>query len=143
MGTAKTYDPKLVILTVNGVPITGYPDGTFISVEPSGDRFTKIVGADGEVARSKSNDYSHTITITLLQTSLSNDFLSSLFNLDRLSNAGKCAIQIKDLLGTSLLFWQSAWIQAEPGVEYAKEIGERAWTFATGNIDIQNIGGNI
>jgi hypothetical protein len=58
--------------TDEGVPISGYADGTFVQVDPSGDSFAKKVGADGEVARSMSNDNTHTVVITLLQSSLSN-----------------------------------------------------------------------
>jgi len=143
MGEPKTYAPDLVILSVNGVPITGYADGTFISVAPATDRFTKVVGADREVARSKSNDNTHEVTITLLSTSLSNDYLSTLLNADKLANAGKFTLQIKDLGGTTLMFWQSAWIRTPPTVEYSKEITERAWVIDTGQIDIETIGGNL
>ncbi len=139
----KTYDPKGVIVTFNGVPIVGYADGTFISISPSGDRFTKMVGADGEVARSKSNDYTSEVTITLLQTSISNDFLNSQMQLDKLANSGKGTLQIKDMLGTSLHFWKDAWIKAPPDAEFSKEVSDRAWVFDTGQADIETFGGNL
>lgn len=141
--SAKTYDPKAIILIIGGVPITGFADGTFISVAPSSDRYTKVVGADREVARSASNDFTSEITITLLQTSSSNDYLSTLLNLDKLAHGGKRSIQIKDLLGTTLLFYQDGWINTPPTIEFSKEVGERSWVFQTGQADIENIGGNI
>lgn len=143
MSLPKTYAPDLVITSVNGVPITGFADGTFISISPAADRFTKTVGADREVARAKSNDNTYEVTITLLSTSLSNDYLTSLLNADKLANAGKFVLQIKDLNGTTLFFWQSAWIKTPPTVEFSKEITERAWVIDTGQADIEYIGGNI
>lgn len=142
-GLTKTYDPKQIVVTFNGVPIVGFADGTFISVSPSGDRFTKTVGADGEVGRSKSNDNTSEVTITLLQTSLSNDYLNSQMLLDKLTNSGKGTLQIKDMAGTSVHFWKEAWIKTPPDGEYSKEISERSWVFDTGQADIEVFGGNF
>ncbi len=143
MGAVKTYDPKQFKIIFGGVAISGFADGPFISVAPAGDRFTKVSGADGEKARSKSNDYSHEVTLTLLQTSASNDYLSTIHNIDKLSNLGKLPLQIVDLNGTTILSWSQAWIRAVPTVENAKEIGERVWVFDTSDADIENYGGNL
>jgi len=143
MGDVKTYDYKFTVMTVGGVPITGFADGTGITVEFSSPSYTKTVGADGEVARTRSNDDTAKITITLLQTSLSNDWLSSLVALDKLANAGKVPVQIKDLLGTTVLFFKDAWVNERPSIEFGKELSERAWILETGQISIENIGGNI
>ena len=51
-----TYDPKRVIITFGGTPIGGYADGTFVDIAASSEAFTRKVGADGEVTRSKSAD---------------------------------------------------------------------------------------
>lgn len=142
-GDVKTYDAKYVIVIFNGVPITGFADGTFISVAPSSDLYTKVVGADGNVSRSRSNDDTAEVTITLAQTSLSNDFLTTQMLLDKTLNAGKGSLQIKDLLGTSLHFFLSAWVKSKPNTEYAKDLTDRVWVFDTGQADIETIGGNI
>lgn len=139
----KTYDPKQVIVIFKGVPIVGFADGTFVSITPAGDRYTKQVGADGEVARGKSNDYTSEVTITLMQTSISNDYLNSQMLADKLANAGKGPLQIKDMLGTSLHFWKSAWVKTPPDGEFAKELSERAWVLDTGQADIEIFGGNL
>lgn len=143
MGAVKTYDPKSIIVIYGGVPIAGFADGTFVSVSPAGDRFGKGVGADGEVSRNKSNDNTSEVTLTLMQTSISNDYLSGVLNLDKLSNAGKLPLMIKDMLGTTLLAWSEAWIKTPPTVDMSKETGERAWVLDTGQIDIENFGGNF
>lgn len=139
----KTYDPKKVIITFGGVPILGYADGTFVSVTPSNDRFSKAIGADGEVARTKSNDNTHEVTITLIQSSLSNSYLSGILNADRLTNEGVLPLSITDLSGTTLMFWKDAWIRTDPDVEFSKETGERAWVFDTGQAAVNVIGGIV
>ena len=136
-----TYDPKKVILTVGGVPVSGYTDGTFIQVEPNSATFTKSVGADGEVVRSKSNDNTHTITITLQQSSLSNDHLSILADADKKSNAGMVPVSIKDANGTSNMFWAQCWVETDPTWNYDKVHQERTWSIHTGQQTGAHYGG--
>lgn len=140
--TVKTFDPKNVIIVFGGVPLTGYSPNTFISVAAAGDRFSKVVGADGETARGKSNDYTHEVTLTLMQTSLSNDYLSGIMALDKLSNSGILPLSVLDKSGSTLFFWDQAWVKKPPNWDGQKEVGERAWVFDTGQVIEENIGGN-
>jgi len=142
MGT-KTYDPAEVIVTFFGVPITGFADGEFVTITPSSERFTKTVGADGLVSRVKSNDNTHEVTITLVKTSLSNDYLSGILAADRFGNAGKGTLQIVNLGGTTLFAWEEAWIRQPPDVSEDKTITDKAWVFDTGQATIESYGGNI
>jgi len=130
-GFIGTYDAKQNIIVVGGVPIIGYADGTYITVEIEEDSFSKTVGADGYVARSKSNNNSADITITLLQSSPSNDYLSALYNLDRYGNLGIVDILVKDLMGTTLFYSEHCWVKKPAAIENSKEIGERSWNMST------------
>lgn len=47
-----TYDPKKVAIIFGARQITGFSEDDIITIEPSGEGMTKVVGADGEVARS-------------------------------------------------------------------------------------------
>ena len=123
----KTYDPALVVLTVGGIPIRGFADGTEIVVERSNDMFSKSSGNDGIVSRAKSNDKSGTITVTLAQTSSSNDVLAGFAKQDELSNTGVKTVNCKDVSGRSTHFTAAAWIRKMPNAEYAKEISNREW----------------
>lgn len=139
----KTYDPKNVIVTFGGVSLTGFADGTFISITPSMERFQKVVGADGEVARGRSNDDTHEVTVTLMQSSASNDDLATIAKADRQSNTGVRALAVRDLSGNTLMFWPEAWVRQTPDLEFAKELGERAWVFDTGQVAVEDLGGVI
>lgn len=132
-----TYDPKKVIITYGGIPIGGYADGTFLSVEPNAESWTKKVGADGEVVRAMSNDNTHTVTFTLQQSSESNKYLSNCKNMDKLTGQGMQSLSITDLNGETLFFWQQAWISTDPTYEYAKEATDRQWVLHTGQISQQ------
>lgn len=127
-----TYDPKKVILTLGGVPIAGYADGTFVQIDPSAEAFTKKVGADGEVVREKSNDNTHTIQITLLQTSLSNIYLRTVMKADKATGLGILPLSFTDLNTMEAKFWPQAWVSTEPPTGRAKEITDVQWTLHTG-----------
>lgn len=142
-GRVKTYDPKDMIIIFRGAQISGFADGTFLNIVPGGQRYTKAVGADGEVARSKSNDNTHEVTLTLMATSQSNDTLSVALLADKLFNAGAGPLQIIDKNGTTLYFWDIAWVRQPPDIEGSKEISERAWTLDTGQVVQEFVGGSL
>jgi len=142
MSGVKTYDPRDVQIIVGGVPLSGFADGTFINVASDEPLYNKTVGADGEVSRSRSNNRAGTVTITLKQTSNGNDVLSGFAALDDASNGGVFPMMIKEIgSGRTIVFAQSAWIEQFPDVDYAKEVGDRAWTIATGPLQ-RFVGGN-
>lgn len=138
----KTYDPKKVITTFSGIPLSGFADGSFIQVTASSDRYTKKIGADGEVARVRGNDDTSEVTITLLATSKSNTVLTSYLNADRLSNKGIAPLSITDLDGGLIFFWPQAWIRKTPDITKSKDIEEVAWVFDTGQIGAEIIAGD-
>ena len=98
----RTYDPQQVVITVDGTAIGGYADGTFISIEREEESFSKVVGADGAAARSKATNRSARITLTLMQTSPSNEFLSMLLARDERNNSGVFAVIVKDKDGNTI-----------------------------------------
>jgi hypothetical protein len=127
-----TYDPKKVIITLGGVPIGGYADGTFVQIDPNGEIWQKKVGADGEVARSLSNDNTATVQITLMQTSLSNIYLKTVMNADKLTGLGMLPLSFTDMNTGEERFWPEAWVSAEPSTGRAKETTDTQWTIHTG-----------
>ena len=139
--SVRTVDPKNVIVTIDGIPMSGYADGTFLEITADTQQFTKVVGADGTTTRVKSNNYGGVLTLTLSQSSPSNDVLSGLLNADRAANLGIFPILIKDLSGTTLIFSATGWIQQFPDSAWGTDINNRAWSIDLADIDIL-IGGN-
>ncbi len=138
-----TYDPKKIIVTYGGVQIAGFSDGSLVDAEPNSDVFMEKIGADGEVARSRSADHTYKVTFALQQVSPSNDYLSSVLLLDASGNNGVLPLVIADLNGTSLLVFPAAWIKTKAKSSSAKEVGDRTWTLHTGQVLTENIGGNL
>lgn len=134
--SVRTYDPKSVIITIGGVPMSGFSDGTFLEVNRDEATWNKVVGADGYVTRGKTNNFTGTITLTLKQSSPSNDVLSGFMAADEISNVGIVPILIKDLSGNSTYFSAQGWIQQYPSSTFGKEINDREWTIALADLDL-------
>lgn len=136
----RTWDPGRFNLVIFGSLITGFADGTFIKIERNADTFTKVVGADGRVARARMRDNSARVTITLLHTSPSNDVLSAAAAADRLTGSGVGAFLITDLNGTTEASAPNAWIAKPAAIERGKEIGNAEWVIDVDDLD-EVIGG--
>lgn len=139
--SVKTYDPKLVHIIIGGFEMIGFADGTFLTVERDEDSYSKVSGSDGETARAKSNNKGGTATLTLMQTSSSNDVLSGFAIADEQSNSGVVPIFVKDSLGTTTLFSAEGWIKKPAPAVFAKEVGNRDWIIDLSTMDVF-IGGN-
>lgn len=139
----RTYDPSQVTIIFAGIPISGFADGTFVSVEQNEDSFTLQVGTDGEGTRSKTNNRSGRVTLTLMQSSASNDALAAIHSLDVLSPSGDGIgpLLIKDNSGRSLFSADAAWIVKPPTGEFGREATSREWIIETDHL-ILSYGGN-
>lgn len=135
------YDSKQVKVIVDGNPISGYVDGTFVEVEFDEQQWNKVTGADGLTSRSKTNNYGGTVTITLQGTSPSNDVLSALWNRDRRNNTGAIPILIKDANGRTVWTAQKAWIQQMPNQAFSKDVEDREWVLDCADL-MGHAGGN-
>lgn len=126
----RVYDPDQVTVSFAGILVQGYADGEFVRIEQESDDFSDVVGTDGEVSRSKTNDRRATVTFVLMQTSESNDLLSAVSNLDRsLPNGlGVGALYIRDRQGSALYRAASAWISKPPNVSFDRTATSREWT---------------
>lgn len=138
----KVYDPANVVVTVNGILITGFPSGTFISFDQNADSFSLTVGCDGESCRAKSNNRSGRLTLTLLQSSNGNQVLSALHALDLVTPNGDAifAVFIKDTLSTDTLLMEKSWIVRDPTKEFSNEVSNRAWIIETNSFVMNSAG---
>ena len=127
----KTYDADQVSITLAGFSIdAGFADGEFLRIEQETDDFVDVVGTDGEVTRSKTNDRRATATILLMQTSSSNQKLAALSNLDRLApnGAGIAPFLVTDGNGDTLYEAASAWVMRPPNASFDRQATVREWT---------------
>lgn len=138
MPRVKTYSSKQIIIAFGPHTITGYADDSFVTIDQNGDGTTKVVGCDGEVARSLSPDKTHQVKISLLQTSNSNKYLNKIRKLDVETGEGVMPLMITDLRGNTMFHAPEAWITKDPSRGYGKATTNREWIFDTGEADISD-----
>ena len=125
------YNSDEVLIVMGPVTVQGgRGDDEFCRIEPESNIAEDVVGVDGEVVVSRTNDGRHTVTLTVLQTSKANNGLSILANLFKTAPGaagGIVPFLVKDLNGLALYTAENAWIQKEPDVTYARAAGTREW----------------
>lgn len=137
----RTYSSSELIVVYGASRLTGWADGEFISIAYDDDIFKYTNGADGEVARVKSDKLMATITCRFLQTSPSNDILSGYF-LDDLANNAPQNFIIKDLSGTTILDGDQSSIMKLPDSGYGTENVNREWGIKVPKL-VGFLGGNF
>ena len=140
--TVRTFNPAQIIITFGAIIMSGFADGTFLTITGNGDRFEKRRGADGTIDRINKNNFDYEVVLTLMQTSITNKNLSIIMQADQLSNAGILPLTIKDLNGDTLFFAPQAWIAKDPDDEFGDSLGNREWKFQTGMAE-KLTGGNV
>jgi hypothetical protein len=144
MSNFHVYDPNEITLVVCGIPISGgFAEDTFIEVQQDSDDFEDVVGVDGDVTRSKTNDHRATITVTLMQSSNDNLLLSAIANIDRRAGngAGVGPALIKDNQGTTIFAGEKSWVAKQPDAAFGKKAGPRAWKIRVADL-VRVDGGN-
>ncbi|WP_196595245.1 phage structural protein [Pectinatus frisingensis] len=138
--SVKTYNPKDITIIAGYQQLTGFSEDDMIEVKPRGDGIVPYDGADGEVGRSIDPNNCLEITVTLAQTSASNDVLSAFYTADKNTGNGMFPFVVKDLSGTTVISATQAWVLKYADSKIGRKIDTRQWTIQTGQADV-NIGG--
>jgi Protein of unknown function (DUF3277) len=137
----QTYNPAKVVLTFLGQIVTGFAEGSFLKASRNKDTYTYTAGADGSGCRTLNPDKSGRVTITLMQSSISNDVLSAAQILDELTGSATGPLIVKDLNGSLVVSAGNAWIVKPADVDLAAEVGNREWVIEAKEMTIA--GGSI
>ena len=141
-GPITNYHTDQVVVTWNGINITGYAADTFVEVERDEEGFTSYVGSLGDVCRTKNMNRMGKITVTLMASASVNDLLAAAAQDDEESGLDYGPIQVKDLNGTMRADGAEAWIEKRPKIERAKEAGTIQWVFVVAKLNMFE-GGNV
>ena len=142
MPTIFNYCPESVNCLIGGIiPVEGFVDGTFISVDKDEMPYSSIRMPDGTVARKKNTSQTYTITITLHNGAETNNLLTKMWQIDELTDRGKFPLLIKDQSGSDLLFSTESWIEGIPSLTKSNAVDSRVWVIKSAYAVI-NIGGN-
>mgnify|MGYP003412322668 FL=1 len=142
MPTLFNYCPESVNCLIAGmIPVEGFVDGTFISVDKDTMPYSSIRMPDGTIARKYLNSQTYTITITLHNGSETNNLLTKMWQVDELTQMGKFPLLIKDQSGSDLLFSTESWIEGIPSMTKSNAVDSRVWVIKSAYATI-NLGGN-
>jgi hypothetical protein len=132
----RTYNPAAVSVVFGTKLLSGYADDSFVAIERMTDTWMDQVGTDGYVSRSKSNDTRGTITVTLTQTSPSNDDLQAMATADELTGNAAAPVLVRDASGRTICSGDSAWVTKPPANEFGRNVTNRQWVLRVANLVI-------
>lgn len=131
------YNPGEVIVSAFG----GIADGVkSVEVERNEDGWSQDVSTDGDVLDVKSLNDSGTMTLVLQQSSRFNDFLSAVWNADRLTGRAAAVVGIRDMNGTTLVSGFQCRIRKPPSAKFGDKAEDRTWVIQIGKLQ-EFIGG--
>jgi len=130
---SKTYDSTAVIVTVDGVTISGIKGA--IQASRNSDMYSTTVDNGGSPTYSKSNDRSGVVTLPVDQSSSSNDYLSGLHVAGELGLNAPVIVSIKDVNGTTLVVGEGR-IAKPADISFDVETGSREWTINMGVLEM-------
>ena len=136
------YSPEDVTVLLGGFhQLSGFAEGTFLTVSKSSPTYITRESADGIVSRTHRNSQVYEISLILHQGSESNQTLTYTARLDELTNMGKFPLLIKDQLGSTMFFSMTSWIEAIPDASFSTDIETREWKIKCSQA-VFNLGGN-
>jgi hypothetical protein len=144
-----TFSPNDVTVVItqpsSGIAhiVSGYSEDSIVNIERNAETFTLYTGADNTSTRIYNANKSATVTLSLQQTSASNDILSLLYANDSATRnaSGLFSLQISDASGRSRFFSDDAYVGVVPNTAFANSMQTRDWVLHAHNLDTY-IGGN-
>lgn len=128
-----TYDPKDVILLVGGYQITGFTEGTGISVNREANLVEKKVGINGKFSLSKNRNDTGTMTISLQATSEDNGVLESwVFAAKQQGTPVILPIFLNDPSG-AIIASTIGWVEVQADFSVEEGVSDREWTIGLGD----------
>lgn len=134
----KTFDVKRFAVIIGVMPAVSSglsSSDDAIQFKRSEDSYTKTVGLTGEVVRSRQYNKSGECIIKVMKTSMLNDYLSGLHQLDMQNNGGVIPIMAKHYDSLTTIATAYAWIRKPPDYNIGKEVGEVEWTLDCADLD--------
>jgi len=121
------YSPGDVIVTMNGIPISGFAEDSFVSSKETTPQASVKQGCDGGIyATQIKGGVPGELKIKLSQTSLSNNAMVLALAQQKLGILN--AFSVINAGGGESTFYPRGFIAGTADQEYGKEAGEREWT---------------
>lgn len=137
----KTYTPSDITLIVGQTfRVQGLVS---VGITFPTERYEMIRGIKGKNIRVRSLDTSCVLSVEVLQTSITNDVLSSIVNQDSMLGTGRMQVLLQDLSGTTQIQSDNAYILSLPTANFGKELHTRTWEIVMLDTIVSTVGGNV
>jgi len=132
----RPYAPADVVVSWNGIPITGFAEGTFVTMKRSTESKKKSVGSQGDVCITMSADKSGEVELTLMQTSPANSLLAAALHAEELLKVPTVGVlMVSDPSGSILALSKNAFLMSFPSSDVGDDASDRTWMFGCENLD--------
>lgn len=128
-----TYSPSdvTVVIAKDGFShvVSGFAEDGFVSIARNSETFEMYTGSDDTNTRIYKPNTASQVTVSLQQSSNSNDILSQLYLNDRATRdyRGLFSITVKDNSGRSIFSAAEAYIGVLPDAEFGAGMSTRDW----------------
>jgi len=142
-----TFSPNDVTIVVTQTStgmahiLGGFTEDAIVTVDRNAETFTLYTGADNSNTRIFNSNTAGKITVSLQQTSASNDFMMGLYEQDRANLKGLFSISVMDNSGRSKYFAEEAYIGVVPNSAFSNSMQMRDWVIHAPLLET-TIGGN-
>ncbi|WYV99010.1 virion structural protein [Pseudomonas phage vB_PpuM-NoPa] len=120
-----TYSPSDVKIILCGYVLTGIVS---VTLKWKGTKPIRVVrGLNGQHTRVLNNDIQATVELEVLQTSITNDILSSIIAQDRRTQSARLEFSVSDTRGTTMYQSTDAFIGGWPEIGLSGELQTRKW----------------
>ena len=124
-GKVLTYSPKDVKIVLSGYTLGGLLS---VSVNWNAPQMSIRRGIRGQHTRVRNTDLSCTVTLDVMQTSVTNEVLYEIFRIDRGTNSARLDLTISDTSSRAILASAEAYVAGLPTIRYSEGFDARSWT---------------
>lgn len=129
-----TYDPKDVTFLVGSYQVTGFTEGTGISINREANLIEKKVGINGKFSLSKNRNDTGTATISLQATSEDNHvFEAWVFAAKQEGTPVIFPVTLIDPAG-AIVASSIAWVETQADFSVEEGVSDREWTLGLGDV---------
>lgn len=126
---ARSFSLTGCTITLGGYIVSGFGPDDAISIAPSNEAWSTEIGGDGDISFFQKPVY-YTATLTLSQTSKTNDVFSAVLIADKVYGTGVLPFAFVDSRGTSKLALTASRIVGEPTAAFGTSAKTREWKIA-------------
>lgn len=135
-----TYSPADVKIILCGYTLTGVVS---VTLKWKGAKPIRVVrGLNGQHTRVLNKDLYATVELEILQTSITNDILTSILVQDRRTQSARAEFSVTDTRGSTMYQSTNAFLSAYPDIGLSGELQTRTWGIECLGFVDGGIGGN-